>query len=145
MLTISLLVGSVTGTAQAVAKALAARLTERGFNPVVIDDGRLPEEPGPWLICTSTTGAGDIPENIWPFYQRLTQGLYLPEQSFALIALGDSAYANFAQGGRDIYSALIDCAAKPLADIYCVDAIYDTNPSACALEWLETWIDKLHA
>ncbi|HMW47657.1 MAG TPA: flavodoxin domain-containing protein [Cellvibrionaceae bacterium] len=145
MLTISLLVGSVTGNAQAAAEAMAARLTQRGFSVVLIRDGRLPEEAGPWLICTSTTGSGDIPDTIWPFYQRLTKGLYLPEQSFAVLALGDSAYAHFAQAGRDIYSALIDCAAKPLADIYCIDAIYETNPSACALEWLETWIDKLHA
>ncbi|HRH79115.1 MAG TPA: flavodoxin domain-containing protein [Cellvibrionaceae bacterium] len=145
MLTISLVVGTVTGTAQAVAQALSARLIERGFSVVLIEDGRLPLDPGPWILCTSTTGAGDIPDNIWPFYQRLTQGLYLPEQAFALIALGDSAYANFAQAGRDIYTALIDCAAKPLADIYCVDAIYESNPSACALEWLDTWIDKLHA
>lgn len=145
MQTISLLVGSVTGTARRVAQALAARLTELGFSPLLIEDGRLPAETGPWLICTATTGAGDIPDNIWPFYQHLTQGLYLPEQTFAVCALGDSAYANFAQAGRDIYSALIDCAAKPLADIVCIDAIYETNPSACALEWLDSWINKLHA
>jgi MioC protein len=145
MLTISLLVGSVTGTARAAAAAMAARISEQGINPVIIDDGGMPQEKGPWLICTSTTGSGDIPENIWPFYQRLNQGLYLPEQAFAVLALGDSAYPNFAQAGRDIYNTLIDCAAIPLADIYCIDAIYENNPTACAVEWLETWINKLHA
>ena len=67
MLTISLVVGTVTGTAQAVAQALSARLIERGFSVVLIEDGRLPLDPGPWILCTSTTGAGDIPDNIWPF------------------------------------------------------------------------------
>ena len=145
MMHINILVGSVTGTALATAKAMASELTQRGFQVELISDGRLPKQPGPWLICTATTGAGDLPENIWPFYQQLNQGLYLPEQTFAVVALGDSAYAHFAQAGRDIYTALIDCAAKPLADILIIDAIYQSNPAARALEWLATWVDKLHA
>ena len=66
MLTISLVVGTVTGTAQLVAQALSARLIEWGFSVVLIEDGRR-LIPGPWILCTSTTGAGDIPDNIWPF------------------------------------------------------------------------------
>jgi flavodoxin len=139
------MVGSVTGTATSVAGALAGRLRQLGVRVVTVEDGRTPDEQGPWLICTSTTGAGDIPHTIFPFYQHLITGAYLPGQAFAVVALGDSAYANFAQAGRDIYSALIDCAAQPLADILTIDAIYESNPSAPALEWLETWVDNLNA
>jgi flavodoxin len=145
MATVSLLVGSVTGTALATAHALERRLHELGFKVEFIEDGSLPQEAGPWLICTSTTGSGDVPPNLWPFYQALTQGLYLPQQTFAVLALGDSAYANFAQSGRDIFTALIDCAAQPLADIYILDAIYTSDHGAEALQWLETWVQKIHA
>lgn len=145
MANIALLVGSVTGTARFVAQVLRARLIELGHDVELIEDGSLPSCPGPWLICTSTTGSGDIPDNLWPFYQQLQQGMYLPEQRFAVLTLGDSAYARFAQSGRDIFAALEDCAAKALVDIHIIDAIYTSDPKADALAWLNSWVSQLDA
>lgn len=145
MATVSLLVGSVTGTALATAQAIQVRLNALGHGVELIEDGRWPQEMGPWLICTSTTGAGDIPPNLLPFYQHLLQGQYLPGQQFAVIALGDSAYANFAQSGRDIFAALIDCTAKPLMDIFIIDAIYSSDPIPETIDWLNTWATLLDA
>jgi MioC protein len=145
MANVGLLVGSVTGTAQSVAQALRARLIELGHAVELIEDGSLPSAAGPWLICTSTTGSGDIPENLWPFYQRLQQGMYLPEQRFAVLTLGDSAYPRFAQSGRDIHAALEDCAARALVDIHIIDAIYTSDPKADALAWLNSWVNLLNA
>lgn len=145
MANVGLLVGSVTGTARAVAQVVQTRLIGLGHDVQLIEDGSLPSAPGPWLICTSTTGSGDIPDNLWPFYQRLQQGLYLPEQRFAVLTLGDSAYPRFAQSGRDIFAALVDCAAKPLVEIHIIDAIYTSDPKACALTWLDSWASQLNA
>ncbi|MEY4589342.1 MAG: hypothetical protein RL497_1418 [Pseudomonadota bacterium] len=145
MARVSLLVGSVTGTALACACAMQRQLNSLGFSVALIEDGRIPEEAGPWIICTSTTGSGDIPSNLWPFYQSLSKGLYLPEQQFAVLALGDSAYPNFAQSGRDIYTALIDSAAHPTEDIFIIDALYTNDPVQEALKWLETWVNNIHA
>lgn len=145
MANVGLLVGSVTGTALSVAQALRARLIELGHAVELIEDGSLPSAPGPWLMCTSTTGSGDIPENLWPFYLRLQEGMYLPEQRFAVLTLGDSSYPRFAQSGRDIYAALVDCAAKPLVEIHIIDAIYTSDPKSDALTWLDSWASQLNA
>ncbi len=145
MATVSLLVGSVTGTALATAQAMQGRLNALGHCVELIVDGRWPQEVGPWLICTSTTGAGDIPPNLMPFYQHLLQGQYLPGQLFSVITLGDSAYTNFAQSGRDIFTALMDSTAKPVTDIFIIDAIYSSDPIAEAIDWLNSWVTLLDA
>lgn len=68
-------VGSVTGTALAVAQAVSQQLETEGHQTRVDEDAAV-EQLQDWdvvLVCTSTTGRGDVPGNLLPFYQQLQQ------------------------------------------------------------------------
>ncbi len=75
MLNINILVGTMTGTAQLVAQEieLAFADAELGIDVTFMDalDRRVFERPGVFLICTSTYGQGDVPDNAKAFYADL--------------------------------------------------------------------------
>lgn len=63
------------------------------------------------LLIVSTTGEGDVPEQGRAFIRKLA-GLNLSGTSFALLALGDSRYANFCKGGETVRAALLGARAS---------------------------------
>jgi MioC protein len=139
-----LLVGTVTGTALGVAQCLSARLAQLGHPCRLELQGNMPEPGGLWLVCSSNTGMGDIPENLLPFYDALRhQGMYLPGQAYALVNLGDSAYASFGLAGARLVEALEDIGCQALAPMLTLDALYAENPETQALAWLSGWEDRL--
>jgi flavodoxin len=70
MLNVNILVGTMTGTAQLVAQEieLACADAQTGIDVTFMDalDRRVFERPGVFLICTSTYGQGDVPDNARP-------------------------------------------------------------------------------
>lgn len=75
MADITLISGSTLGGAEYVAEHLAEKLEEAGFTTETLH-GPLLEDlsaSGIWLIISSTHGAGDIPDNLSPFYEALQE------------------------------------------------------------------------
>ncbi len=75
MADITLISGSTTGSAEYVAEHLAEKLEEAGYS-TEIQHGPLIEDlqaEGIWLVISSTHGAGDIPDNLLPFYEALQE------------------------------------------------------------------------
>ncbi|EHC98341.1 Flavoprotein MioC [Salmonella enterica subsp. enterica serovar Wandsworth str. A4-580] len=73
MADITLISGSTLGGAEYVAEHLAEKLEAAGFSTETVH-GPLLEDlstSGIWLIISSTHGAGDIPDNLTPFYEGL--------------------------------------------------------------------------
>ena len=73
MADITLISGSTLGSAEYVAEHLAEKLEEAGYS-TEIQHGPLVDDlqaQGIWLIISSTHGAGDIPDNLVPFYDAL--------------------------------------------------------------------------
>ncbi|SUG90948.1 FMN-binding protein MioC [Salmonella enterica subsp. enterica] len=73
MADITLISGSTLGGAEYVAEHLAEKLEVAGFSTETVH-GPLLEDlstSGIWLIISSTHGAGDIPDNLTPFYEDL--------------------------------------------------------------------------
>ena len=74
MATIQLIVGTVKGTAWKAAQGAAAILGQLGHTVEVNEEttaqdlARDPQEI--LLICCSTTGDGEIPQNIYPIYNN---------------------------------------------------------------------------
>lgn len=148
MSVVYLAVGSVTGTAKAVAFAVRDRLTDAGHQ-VVLD-----EHPGvaalnssqcdALLICTSTTGHGDLPADMVPFYVELDEQFPLQNgRPFGVICLGDSSYDDtFGAAGIMMEERFLELqGSEPLPRIT-IDAIETVTPDDDALLWLEEWIQK---
>ncbi len=75
MADITLISGSTLGSAEYVAEHLAEKLEEAGYS-TEIQHGPLVDDlqaQGIWLIISSTHGAGDIPDNLVPFYDALQE------------------------------------------------------------------------
>ncbi|MBW3533208.1 FMN-binding protein MioC [Shewanella sp. NKUCC06_TVS] len=142
MAKIEVIVGTTLGSAEYVADEMMAQLTEQRHQVQVhltptlceIDTHAL------WIIVSSTHGAGDLPDNIQPFFNEITeQKPDLSQVNFALCAIGDSSYDTFCQGPEKLISAIQDCDAKAFVDKIQIDVQLDPVPEDPALAWLAQW------
>jgi len=145
-LDLTILVGTMTGTAQLVAQALELalddgeiRVTVRpmdGLSAAVFAGGGL------FLICTSTYGQGDVPDNAKHLYESLqSERPDLVDVRYGVIALGDRTYADtFCNGGRRFDAVLAERGARRIGEILCHDASAGTMPEEVAEHWIGGWI-----
>ena len=97
-----------------------------------------------WLICTSTHGAGDFPDNIQAFVKDLKNCEQdLSSITFMIIAVGDSSYDTFCKAGNDINKLLITKGCKELLSIKTLDMSQDIDPEDLAQAWLSQHSDLL--
>jgi len=145
-LELTILVGTMTGTAQLVAQELELRLDDGetrvytklmdGQDASVFDGGGL------FLICTSTYGQGDVPDNARQLHDSL--GSERPDLSrvhYGVIALGDRTYMDtFCNGGKRFDSLLGELGAHRIGEVMLHDASAGTMPEEVAAQWIEGWI-----
>lgn len=145
MASINLLYGTVYGSAQSVAEILASALAEKGlgvklFNPEELA-GFVPPQDELLLIVSSTTGQGDLPDDIVPWFFSLKDAApYLPELKYAVIGLGDSSYDTFCGAGQQLDELLQELGARPLTAMLAIDAMETMEPEVEALKWLDQFI-----
>jgi MioC protein len=145
-LDLTILVGTMTGTAQSVAQELDLRLDDGDIRVrTVLMDGKDASAfaaGGLYLICTSTYGQGDVPDNAKHLYASLqAQRPNLANVRYGVIALGDRTYADtFCNGGRRFDAILSQLGAKRIGEILLHDASAGTMPEEVAAEWVEGWI-----
>ncbi|WP_375171658.1 flavodoxin [Marinobacter sp.] len=148
MTAIRILVGSVYGGALMTAREIKKTLDAEGHqvsvleNPVLTD---ITDNDDALLVCTSTTGQGEVPANLLPFYADLRDQLpQQPGRPFGVIVLGDSSYGDtFCGAGELLEEALYETAARKIGDTLRIDALETTEPEAEALPWVRDWIQKL--
>ncbi|WP_341504226.1 FMN-binding protein MioC [Gallaecimonas sp. GXIMD4217] len=133
------------GAAEYVADALADLLKAQGHDPQIHLEPTLAQLPreGTWLICTSTHGAGELPDNIQPFSEQLASQPDLGLVRFAVFALGDSSYDTFCQGGKTLEQQLLACQAKPLWPRLDIDVQDPALPEETAEAWLKDHLDRI--
>ena len=142
---ITILVGTVNGNAQSVAEALQFCADDIGATiDVVPMDGldiTVFDTPGTFIICTSTTGAGDVPGNAVGLLNSLdAQAKYLGHVRYGLVALGDSSYGDsFLGGGKQFDAKLQDLGARKMGDICVLDAMETMTPEDDAVAWFQGW------
>lgn len=97
------------------------------------------------LVCTSTHGNGDVPENLQPLYADLDQRpRYLGALRYGVIALGDSFYGDtYAAGGKLFDARLHDLGAKRVGEMLVLDASEDSDAEAIAAQWAQEWAKSL--
>ncbi|MGH8649335.1 MAG: flavodoxin domain-containing protein [Burkholderiales bacterium] len=145
-LALTILVGTMTGTAQLVAQELELTLED--------DDIRVQTRPmdgldagvfaggGLFLICSSTYGQGDVPDNAKHLYESLQNSRPdLSSLQYGVIALGDRTYAeSFCNGGKRFDAILSELGARRIGEIMLHDASAGTMPEELAVAWAADWI-----
>jgi MioC protein len=145
-ITLHILVGTMTGTAELVAQELELAF---GDGSLAIDialmdklDHRVFEKPGIFLICTSTYGHGDVPDNARALYADLRE--HRPDLSrlrYGVFALGDSSHVGtFCFGGKHFDEVLSELGARRYGAVFQHNASGGTLPEDVALEWFPEWI-----
>ncbi|MDD0809312.1 flavodoxin domain-containing protein [Curvibacter sp. RS43] len=148
---LKILVGTMTSTADDVAQAIemdcADLVDQIEVTPMEGLSHRVFAEDALYLICTSTYGTGDVPDNAQDLYESLdAPGLSLPGVRYGVIALGDSIYPQtFCHGGLRFDERLSACGAQRLGDIWRHDASSGTDPEGPAAAWCRDWLAQAMA
>ncbi|MEK9768234.1 MAG: flavodoxin domain-containing protein [Betaproteobacteria bacterium] len=146
---LNILVGTMTGNAQLVAQEIELRLEDSGTKINIIDMDKLEpdvfQNEGDYLICTSTYGQGDVPDNARDFFNALKdQKPNLAHTRYGVIALGDRTYAEtYCHGGKKFDELLSELGARRVGEVFFHDASEGTLPEEEGGEWAESWFADL--
>ncbi len=147
---LKILVGTMTSTADYVAQAIRMDCADLvsaieiepmdGLDIGVFDAAQA--ENVLYLICTSTYGSGDLPDNAQALYESLgAQPQYLGHVRYGVIALGDRSYVQtFCFGGKKFDERLQDLGAQRIGEVWCHDASSGTLPETEGTEWCRQWL-----
>ena len=163
MSSIQIIVGSMLGGTEYVAEACEETLKELNRNVDIhlkpdlssiisntfpIDkeqksDNNLIKNPI-WILCTSTHGAGDYPDNIKQFVSDLHNcDQDLSTVSFLTIGIGDSSYDTFCKAAKDLSKLMISSGCNEIVPFKSFDMSEDIDPEELAQQWIRTNIDLL--
>ena len=141
---VNLVFGTVYGSAQFAAETLEKEMQVLGYDVTLWQPNDvasfIPPQDELLVVVTSTTGQGDLPEDIQPWYHHLKNlAPSLPALRYSVIALGDSSYETFCGAGRAVDALLSELGAKPLVELLEIDACETMEPEVEAIKWLERW------
>ena len=146
---IKILVSTMTGTAELVADEIADTISAKGKSAEILlmDDlgADILAKDTAYVICTSTYGQGDVPDNGQAFMDNLeATGPDLSGIKYGVFALGDITYnQTFCNAGNLFDKALSKFGAVRVGDIMKHDASSGELPEDQAGEWAEEWLEKL--
>ena len=148
---IHILVGTMTGTAELVADEILDTLVDKGADAEILlmDDLRADavSSADTVIICTSTYGQGDVPDNAQALLESLKEAKPdLSSVRYGVFALGDMTYAQtFCFGGKQFDDTLKELGAKRVGDVRLHDASAGSLPEDEAADWAADWFDELAA
>src|SRR5271157_2346745 len=146
---VTILVGTMTGTAEMVAQEVQQALETAGHQAAILMmddlDASVFQGGGAFLICTSTYGQGDVPDNAQEFFSSVeTEKPNLARVTYGLIALGDTTYKDtYCHGGIRFDELLTQLGARRAGEILFHDASSGTLPEELAAQWVVPWAEQL--
>ena len=146
---VTILVGTMTGTAQLCAQEMELALDdgETQAETRMMDslDASVFAGDGVFLICTSTYGQGDVPDNARALYEDLQKRRPdLSQVRYGVFGLGDRTYAEtFNFGGKRFDDILTELGARRVGERHTHDASSGILPEETALEWCRDWLAKV--
>lgn len=149
MAQILIVVGTESGNARMCADHLQDNLPALGHAVEVVEeadagsvsfDGR-----DTVLVCTSTHGDGELPDNLIPLAERLRgEKPDLSHLRYGVIALGDQTYQEtFCRAGKQMDALLAACGARKVGERLEIDACTQPLPDEEALNWAQEWVTLL--
>jgi len=133
-----ILFGSQTGSAEQLAKRFSKEASQIGFAPRVLELNSFKQidfaREKIVLIITSTWGDGDPPDNALEFWNFLnsTNVPDLKHLQFGVLALGDKNYSSFCGAGKKMDERLETLGAKRLVERADCDVDYEAD----AVAWI---------
>lgn len=147
---VAILSGSVYGTAEEVARHAQNLLKAAGFetfyNSRVAFADIQAFGPEALLAVTSTTGMGELPDNLQPLYSTLRDQLPASLRGLpgAVIALGDASYGDtFCGGGEQMRELFAELGVNEVQEMLRIDASESVTPETDAEPWLAQLIEAL--
>jgi MioC protein len=146
---ITILVGTMTGTAQLCAQEMELALDdgETQVEAILMDglDSSVFQRDGVFIICTSTYGQGDVPDNARALYEDLQRKRPdLSRVRYGVFGLGDRTYAEtFNYGGKRFDDILTELGAGRIGERHKHDASSGVLPEETAVQWSQEWVSKL--
>ncbi|SDH64511.1 flavodoxin [Pseudomonas panipatensis] len=146
---VAILSGSVYGTAEEVARhakrLLEAAGLETWYEPRATLEALCAAAPEAFLVVTSTTGLGELPDNFQPLYyairDRLPNWRGLPG---AVIGLGDSSYGDtYCGGGEQVRELYAELGLREVLPMLRLDASETVTPETDAEPWIADFIAAL--
>jgi sulfite reductase (NADPH) flavoprotein alpha-component len=141
--TLTILYGSETGNAEALAQQAGEQAAARGIAVRVLDMAEYKQRElrneRLILVVTATHGEGDPPDTAADFHEFLhgRKAPRLADAKFAVLGLGDSSYEHFCQTGRDFDTRFEALGAQRLVDRLDADVDFDDAAS----RWIDSALD----
>ena len=149
---LKILVGTMTSTADYVALAIQMDCADlvSGIEIEMMDSLDInifstdQAKDAIYLICTSTYGQGDVPDNARALYESMAATpQFLGHVKYGVIALGDRTYLQtFCFGGKKFDERLIDLGAQRIGEVWCHDASSGTMPEEEGTVWCRQWLSE---
>ncbi|GAB3064637.1 assimilatory sulfite reductase (NADPH) flavoprotein subunit [Virgibacillus ainsalahensis] len=143
---VTILFGSETGNAQAVAEDMVQKLEEKNTKVTIsaLDDFKPKnlKKVQDLLIVTATHGEGEPPDNALSFYETLygRKAPKLDDVRFSVLSLGDQSYEFFCQTGKDFDKRFEELGGERLYPRVDCDVDFDED----AAEWMNGVLEALH-
>ena len=133
-----IIVGTMLGAAEYVADAIAEKLDASGHTHTIHAEPNLDDikTESTWIVCTSTHGAGELPDNIQPFAKQL-EGADLSAVKAYVIGLGDTSYDTFCFGAKEMEKHIKNAGGTLITDALYIDVLEHPIPEDAAVEWFD--------
>ena len=142
---LTILFGTESGNAEALAMRARKSAAKLGFAVKLADmadttPAQMAEIPN-LLLIASTWGEGDPPQRAVDFYEAIMaeDAPRFDKTRFAVLALGDRAYAQFCEIGRRIDERLAALGATRIVDRIDCDLDFETPAGA----WIDATLDRI--
>lgn len=140
---VAILSGSVYGTAEEVARHAESLLNDAGFDAQHFKRASLQDllgfAPQAFLAVTSTTGMGELPDNLAPLFSEIRDVLPAAWRGLpgAVIGLGDSSYGDtYCGGGEQLRELFAELGITEVQPMLRLDASETVTPETDAEPWL---------
>jgi MioC protein len=147
MLEINILTATMTGNAKMVAEEIELTYSDDATKINVIEmdklDASVFNKNGIFLICTSTYGQGDVPDNGRDFFDGLS--IDTPDLSkvrYGILGLGDRTYKDtYNQASMKFEQLFTQLGAQIIGERGMLDAANGNLPEDEGVEWMAGWLE----